>query len=125
MVHGPIPEMAARRSMSTTCSSSDADDLDSANSAPTATRASARFMVTPDSRTNAALLDASSSDNGGGQNWRPSITTPPLKRSYSRLSVVAAAATLILWPTIDETMPSNSDPADHGLSPACARTSGD
>src|SRR3954470_17407351 len=125
MVHGPIPEMAATRSMSTTCSASDADDLDSANSAPTATRASALFMVTPDSRTNAALLDASCSGSGGGQNWRPSTTIPALKRSYRRLSVVAAAATLMLWPTMDETTPSNSDPADQGLSPACTRASAD
>src|SRR5688500_1707470 len=112
--------MAASRSISTTGSPSDAEDLDSANSAPTATRASARFVVTPDSRTNAALLDANCSGSGGGQNWRPSTTIPSLKRSHSRLSVVAAAATLMLWPTIDETTPSNSDPADHGRNPACA-----
>ena len=44
-----------------------------ANSVPTATSASARFVVTPDSRTNAALLEASCSGRGGGQNSRPSM----------------------------------------------------
>ena len=43
-----------------------------ANSVPTATSASARFVVTPDSRTNATLLEANCSGRGGGQNCRPS-----------------------------------------------------
>src|SRR5215207_339629 len=94
-----------------------------ANSVPTATSASARFVVTPDSRTKATLLDASCSGRGGGQNCRPSRTRPLLKRSHSRLSVVAAAATLMLWPTIDETMPSNNDAADQGRKPACLHAS--
>src|SRR5215216_1955667 len=49
------------------------------------------------------------------------MMTGSLKRSHNRLSVVAAAATLMLCPTIDETTPSYSDPADHGRSPACLR----
>src|SRR5829696_1631462 len=124
MVHGPIPEMDASCCTAATGSVSNAALVGSdANSVPTATSASARFVVTPVSRTNAALLEANCSGRGGGQNCRPSICSPSLKRSHSRLSVVAAAATLMLCPTIDETTPSNNAPADQGRNPGCFRAS--
>jgi hypothetical protein len=73
IVQGPMPDMDCKCSTVATVSAAKAAAPDSdANSVATATRASARLVVTPDSRTNATLLAANCSGSGCGQNSRPS-----------------------------------------------------